>query len=217
MNQNISINCLYIPNTFGLDAAYIKFVFECDYCKIDNIEFLGKLNNHGQPYTSARVYVGEWYSNVVSNNFIQRLINNNCARVIFDNESEMYWNVMPNKSSKITRQQRINLTAFDNKKTFDFDKVLTKNDTSLMLSNSDFAAMYKSEHNDFVYDDIDYDDIEFKNACRRLVVDDDEESKSKMSLRSADDYVVKLEKIIAEQNQKIEELTNQLNKIKKII
>jgi hypothetical protein len=205
MNQVISNNCLYIPNTFGLDTEYIKFIFERDYCKVNQIELFGKLNTNGKAYTSARIHIGEWYSNIVSNNFIRRLQNNNYARVIYDDGSEMYWNVMPNKSRNV-RQPRVNL---DNKSLVpEIKEEQCKTDSSPMLSNSDFAAMYKSENI------ADYDDIEFRSACRRLVIDDD--CQSTMALVS-DDYVLKLEEIISQQNQKIEELTHQLTKLKKML
>jgi hypothetical protein len=207
MNQAMSIMCLYIPNTFGADADYIKFIFERDYCKIDNIELLNKFNYNGSSYTSARVYIQQWYFNIVSANFIQRLLDNKYARIIYDNTNEYYWNVMPNKSSNI-RQERLNLDAIC-KPNLDFTEEQPKRE-NIMLSNSDFAAMYKSSD---IKDE--FEDIEFKNACRQLIMDDDESTKS-ASLAS-NDYVAKLEEIIAVQNLKIDELTRELTKIKKML
>ena len=190
----MSINCLYIPNTFGVDHDYVKFVFERDYCKVDHIELIGKYNPNGEAYTSARIHVGEWYSTIVSNNFIRRLQNNNYARIIYHDANEMYWNVMPNKTSN-TRQPRLNLSALKQEEA-------PCNNTP-MLSNSDFAAMYK--------DDIDFEDIEFRSACRRLIVDDVCDN------LVSEDYVLKLEDVISQQNEKIEQLTRELTKIKRML
>lgn len=204
MSQNIIIKSLYIPNTFGLNVDYIKFIFERDYCKIDNIELIGKLNHQ-----SGRVHIKEWYSNIVASNFIQRLINNNYARVIYDDASEAYLNVMINKINNF-RKTRLNVSTFvETNNTLPEIKQEETQRENNMLSNADFAAMYKT--NDLYHDD----DIEFKNACRRLVIEDDE-PKITMSLVS-EDYAVKLEEVIAQQNQIIDELTRELMRVKKML
>lgn len=191
MSQNI--NCLYIPNTFGVDAEYIQFIFELDYCKIDNIQLFGKYNTNGHPYTSARVYVREWYDNTISANFIKRITNNNNARIIYDNCNEHYWNVMLNKT-RVSRHERVNLYAQS-------IPVVEQSD-NVMLTNSDFAAMYPPTD--------DFEDAEFKNACRELIIEDDEVLSNKM-------YVKNLENVVMEQCRQIEDLTHELERIKKML
>lgn len=162
---------------------YIRFIFERDYCIVNNVLLFAKLNREGKPYTSARIDIGKYYDTIIATNFVNRLLQNNHARVVYNDE--YYWNVMPNKSSA-ERRVRLDLSHIDTEK--------QEKNQDAMLSNSDFAAMV-NEFNDA-------DDIEFKNACRRLVIDDDDAESEHQVIPStklvSDDYVVTLERVVAE-------------------
>ncbi len=181
MSQIVLPNCLYISNTFGVSMDYIRFIFERDYCVVDNVVLFAKIDREGKPYTSARIHIGKIYDTIIATNFVNRLLQSNHARVIY--KDEYYWNVMPNKTST-ERRVRLDLSPVNTEK--------QEQNKNGMLSNSDFAAMV-NEINDV-------DDIEFKNACRRLLTDDDSDEDDVIPTTKlvSDDYAVTLEKVVAD-------------------
>jgi heat shock protein HspQ len=104
---------LYIPHVFAnIGEDKIRKTFNLlDIGLVDHIDFVSKLGKDGKLYNSVYIHFSQWYNNVSTFNFQQRLKNlDKQTRVVYDDP--WYWIVLENNSHKFIsgeRKQRINL------------------------------------------------------------------------------------------------------------
>ena len=170
--NNISI---YIPHVFAnIDKDRISDAFESQGIgKVKNVDFVGKLGKEGHSFNAVYVHFEYWFESSVALNFQERVLNpNKEARIVY--EDPWYWIVLENKAKKHTSGSRKVRLVLDIPQT-------GFNTPVKQLLPKDFADMCRApvknklvRANTLTNSDADFD-IEFKELCRKLHFDTEEE------------------------------------------
>jgi len=111
--QNIS---LYIPHVFSnISSKKICDVFDFQGIgDIQKVVLISKKDRNGRTYNAAYIHFKEWYDNIASRNFQERVLDKSKeARIVYD--EPWYWIVLENKGRKFKPDNRkpvIDLKAF---------------------------------------------------------------------------------------------------------
>jgi hypothetical protein len=170
--NNISI---YIPHVFdNIDKGRISDAFESQCIgKVKNVDLVGKLGKDGRKFNAVYVHFEYWYESSVARNFQERVLNpKKEARIVY--EDPWYWIVLENKAKKHTSGSRKVRLVLDIPQTGFITPVKQR-------TNKDFADMcqapikninYKNGLINSMGDDF---DIEFKELCRKIQFDTEED------------------------------------------
>lgn len=108
LNKNLS---LYIPFVFpNFDKDYVSYSFS-EVGEVERVDFVPKLDKYGKNYNSVYIHFKEWFESKENEDFQFELLKNGSEKWYHDN-SNYYWTVLPNKTSKHNvgaRKPRINL------------------------------------------------------------------------------------------------------------
>jgi hypothetical protein len=111
--QNIS---LYIPHVFSnISSKKICDVFDFQGIgDIQKVVLISKKDRNGRTYNAAYIHFKEWYDNIASRNFQERVLDKSKeARIVYD--EPWYWIVLENNTRKFKpgdRKPTIDLNAF---------------------------------------------------------------------------------------------------------
>ena len=108
---------LYIPHVFSnISSKKICDIFDFQAIgDIQKVDLIPKKDRNGKRYNAAYIHFYEWYDNIASRNFQDRVLDKNKeARIVYDDP--WYWIVLENKGRKFKpgdRKPTIDLNAFD--------------------------------------------------------------------------------------------------------
>lgn len=127
---------LYIPHVFAnITKRTIVETFEkLRIGSINRIDFVNKKSKNGN-YNSVYIHFCQWYDNVASRNFQQRVLDPNMeARIVYD--EPWFWIVLENKGHKAgDRKRSVNLDALNN------SQIASEGVVKPMMTNQDFAKL----------------------------------------------------------------------------
>lgn len=115
MSRLSNMSSIYIPHVFGnIDKKYIMKTFEFQGIgKVKSVDFVEKMGKNGI-YKTAFVHLEQWYDNIASVHFQQRVQNpNKEARIVYSDP--WFWVCCENTGKKVVpgqRKERINIHAF---------------------------------------------------------------------------------------------------------
>jgi hypothetical protein len=142
--QNIS---LYIPHVFSnISSKKICDVFDFQGIgDVQKVDLIPKKDRNGRTYNAAHIHFKEWYDNIASRNFQERVLDKSKeARIVYD--EPWYWIVLENKGRKFKpgdRKPTIDLNAFDYNSTKEKEQAKPTNYIS--------PAQFKSALIDIIY------------------------------------------------------------------
>jgi len=167
--NNISI---YIPHVFAnIDKSRISDAFESQGIgKVKNVDLVGKLGKEGHKFNAVYVHFEYWFESSVAHNFQERVLNpNKEARIVY--EDPWYWIVLENKATKHTSGSRKVRLVLE-------EGFITPVKQRL---NKDFADMCQApmknklvKKDSFTNSDKEFD-LNFKELCRQLQFDNEDE------------------------------------------
>ena len=136
---------LYIPHVFAnITKSTIVETFEkLRIGSINRIDFVNKKSKNGN-YNSVYIHFSQWYDNVASRNFQERVLDPNMeARVVYD--EPWFWIVLENKGQKAgDRKRSVNLDALNN------SQIASEGVVKPMMTNQDFTKLLeKTSQEDF--------------------------------------------------------------------
>ena len=139
---------LYIPHVFAnITKNKIVETFEkLRIGSINRIDFVNKKSKNGN-YNSVYIHFSQWYDNVASRNFQERVLDPNMeARIVYD--EPWFWIVLENKGQKAgDRKRSVNLDALNN------SQIASEGVVKQMMTNQDFAKLLqKTSQEDFFYE-----------------------------------------------------------------
>jgi hypothetical protein len=142
---------LYIPHVFAnITKNKIVETFEkLRIGSINRIDFLNKKSKKSN-YNAAYIHFSEWYDNIASRNFQQRVLDPNMeARVVYD--EPWFWIVLENKRHKASdRKRSVNLDALNN------SQIASEGVAKPMMTNQDFTKLlektYTETQEDFFFE-----------------------------------------------------------------
>ena len=127
---------LYIPHVFAnITKNKIVETFEkLRIGSINRIDFVNKKSKNGN-YNSVYIHFSQWYDNVASRNFQERVLDPNMeARIVYD--EPWFWIVLENKGHKAgDRKRTLNLNALNN------SLIASEGVVKPMMTNQDFAKL----------------------------------------------------------------------------
>jgi hypothetical protein len=164
MSNQFSNVSLYIPHAFAnISKKMISDTFEnLKIGAVKRVDFVHKMNADGE-YNAVYIHFNYWYDNIAARNFQERVLDvNREARIVYD--EPWYWIVLENKAQKTVsnkRKPRIDIEALT--KTGDVAPV------EKMMTNQDFANLFKSSSNEDLYQSSSNEDLEdFKDLCSEI-------------------------------------------------
>ena len=142
---------LYIPHVFAnITKNKIVETFEkLRIGSINRIDFLNKKSKKSN-YNAVYIHFSEWYDNIASRNFQQRVLDPNMeARVVYD--EPWFWIVLENKRHKAgDRKRSVNLDALNN------SQIASEGVAKPMMTNQDFTKLlektYTETQEDFFFE-----------------------------------------------------------------
>ena len=142
---------LYIPHVFAnITKNKIVETFEkLRIGSINRIDFLNKKSNKSN-YNAVYIHFSEWYDNIASRNFQERVLDPNMeARVVYD--EPWFWIVLENKRHKAgDRKRSVNLDALNN------SQIASEGVAKPMMTNQDFTKLlektYTETQEDFFFE-----------------------------------------------------------------
>ena len=96
--ENIS---LYIPRVFAnISRETISKVFlDQEIGSVKSVDFIPKMDSHGQYYNCAFVHFDYWFDNIIARNLQSKIRNiGELAKIVYDDP--WYWVVFENKTEK---------------------------------------------------------------------------------------------------------------------
>jgi hypothetical protein len=153
---------LYIPHVFAnISKNKIVETFEkLRIGSINRIDFLSKKSKKSN-YNAAYIHFSEWYDNIASRNFQQRVLDPNMeARIVYD--EPWFWIVLENKTKRSGPNMRkpcVNLEALNK------SQIMTP--PAKQMNNNDFAKLISAPETqeDFFFD------AQFKSLCSKISTD----------------------------------------------
>jgi hypothetical protein len=161
---------LYIPHVFAnISEDRIIDAFECQSIgKVKNIDLVGKMGKDGKPYNAVYIHFEYWFDNSVARHFQERVLNpNKEARIVY--EDPWFWIVLENKAQKHVSGSR--------KARIEFVPQEVQVTPVKQLTNKDFADMFRAPYKEDLKmsAELDFDDVDFKELCREIHFDDEED------------------------------------------
>jgi hypothetical protein len=127
---------LYIPHVFAnITKNRIVETFEkLRIGSINRIDFVNKKSKNSN-FNSVYIHFSQWYDNVASRNFQERVLDPNMeARIVYD--EPWFWIVLENKGQKAgDRKRSVNLDALNN------SLIASEGVVKPMMTNQDFAKL----------------------------------------------------------------------------
>ena len=141
---------LYIPHVFAnITKNKIVETFEkLRIGSINRIDFLNKKSKKSN-YNAVYIHFSEWYDNIASRNFQERVLDPNMeARVVYD--EPWFWVVLENKRHKASdRKRSVNLDALNNSQ-------IASEGVAIPMTNQDFTKLlektYTETQEDFFFE-----------------------------------------------------------------
>jgi hypothetical protein len=142
---------LYIPHVFA-NISKNKIVETFEKLRIGSINRIDFVNKKGknENFNSVYIHFSEWYDNIASRNFQQRVLDPNMeARVVYD--EPWFWIVLENKRHKASdRKRSVNLDALNN------SQIASESVENPMMTNQDFTKLlektYTETQEDFFFE-----------------------------------------------------------------
>ena len=142
---------LYIPHVFA-NISKNKIVETFEKLRIGSINRIDFVNKKGknENFNSVYIHFSEWYDNIASRNFQQRVLDPNMeARVVYD--EPWFWIVLENKRHKAgDRKRSVNLDALNN------SQIASESVENPMMTNQDFTKLlektYTETQEDFFFE-----------------------------------------------------------------
>ena len=139
---------LYIPHVFAnITKSTIVQTFEkLRIGSINRIDFVNKKSKNSN-FNAVYIHFSQWYDNVASRNFQERVLDPNMeARIVYD--EPWFWIVLENKGHKAgDRKRTLNLNALNN------SLIASEGVVKPMMTNQDFAKLLqKTSQEDFFYE-----------------------------------------------------------------
>ena len=127
---------LYIPHVFAnITKSTIVQTFEkLRIGSINRIDFVNKKSKNSN-FNAVYIHFSQWYDNVASRNFQERVLDPNMeARIVYD--EPWFWIVLENKGHKAgDRKRTLNLNALNN------SLIASEGVVKPMMTNQDFAKL----------------------------------------------------------------------------
>jgi hypothetical protein len=142
---------LYIPHVFA-NISKNKIVETFEKLRIGSINRIDFVNKKGknENFNSVYIHFSQWYDNIASRNFQQRVLDPNMeARVVYD--EPWFWIVLENKRHKAgDRKRSVNLDALNN------SQIASEGVAKPMMTNQDFTKLlektYTETQEDFFFE-----------------------------------------------------------------
>jgi hypothetical protein len=142
---------LYIPHVFA-NISKNKIVETFEKLRIGSINRIDFVNKKGknENFNSVYIHFSQWYDNIASRNFQQRVLDPNMeARVVYD--EPWFWIVLENKRHKAgDRKRSVNLDALNN------SQIASEGVDKPMMTNQDFTKLlektYTETQEDFFFE-----------------------------------------------------------------
>ena len=142
---------LYIPHVFA-NISKNKIVETFEKLRIGSINRIDFVNKKGknENFNSVYIHFSEWYDNIASRNFQQRVLDPNMeARVVYD--EPWFWIVLENKRHKAgDRKRSVNLDALNN------SQIASEGVDKPMMTNQHFTKLlektYTETQEDFFFE-----------------------------------------------------------------
>jgi hypothetical protein len=132
---------LYIPHVFA-NITKNKIVETFEKLRIGSISRIDFINKKGknENFNSVYIHFSQWYDNVASRNFQQRVLDPNMeARVVYD--EPWFWIVLENKGQKAgDRKRSVNLDALNN------SQIASEGVVKPMMTNQDFTKLLEKTY-----------------------------------------------------------------------
>ena len=132
---------LYIPHVFA-NITKNKIVETFEKLRIGSISRIDFINKKGknENFNSVYIHFTQWYDNVASRNFQQRVLDPNMeARVVYD--EPWFWIVLENKRHKAgDRKRSVNLDALNN------SQIASEGVVKPMMTNQDFTKLLEKTY-----------------------------------------------------------------------
>jgi hypothetical protein len=132
---------LYIPHVFA-NITKNKIVETFEKLRIGSISRIDFINKKGknENFNSVYIHFTQWYDNVASRNFQQRVLDPNMeARVVYD--EPWFWIVLENKGQKAgDRKRSVNLDALNN------SQIASEGVVKPMMTNQDFTKLLEKTY-----------------------------------------------------------------------
>jgi hypothetical protein len=127
---------LYIPHVFA-NITKNTIVQTFEKLRIGSVKRIDFINKKGknQNFNSVYIHFNQWYDNVASRNFQERVLDPNMeARIVYD--EPWFWIVLENKGQKAgDRKRSVNLDALNN------SLIASEGVVKPMMTNQDFAKL----------------------------------------------------------------------------
>ena len=142
---------LYIPHVFA-NISKNKIVETFEKLRIGSINRIDFVNKKGknENFNSVYIHFSQWYDNIASRNFQQRVLDPNMeARVVY--HEPWFWIVLENKRHKAgDRKRSVNLDALNN------SQIASEGVAKPMMTNQDFTKLlektYTETQEDFFFE-----------------------------------------------------------------
>ena len=142
---------LYIPHVFAnITKSTIVETFEkLRIGSVKRIDFVSKRSKNDN-FNAVYIHFSQWYDNIASRNFQERVLNPNMeARIVYD--EPWFWIVLENKGQKAgDRKRSVNLDALNN------SQIASEGVTKPMMTNQDFTNLlqktYTETQEDFFFE-----------------------------------------------------------------
>jgi hypothetical protein len=132
---------LYIPHVFA-NITKNKIVETFEKLRIGSISRIDFINKKGknENFNSVYIHFSQWYDNIASRNFQQRVLDPNMeARVVYD--EPWFWIVLENKGQKAgDRKRSVNLDALNN------SQIASEGVIKPMMTNQDFTKLLEKTY-----------------------------------------------------------------------
>jgi hypothetical protein len=151
---------LYIPHVFAniTKSAIVETFEKLRIGSVKRIDFVNKKSKN-ENFNAVYIHFNQWYDNVASRNFQQRVLDPNMeARIVYD--EPWFWIVLENKGQKAgDRKRSVNLDALNN------SQIASEGVVKPMMTNQDFAKLLEKTSTGTQQEESEYKKEYSKDRC----------------------------------------------------